>query len=128
MLGCVGLAGHHLEEGWAGSGLVGWRGHRVEEARGQCGVEFGEAGRERVVLTGMPVAARRGSLDEIHDWGRPARREPDPVVGGGRSGECRVGFWFVGSGGIRRRGVGVGRGGDSGFAVLATLGLDGLVL
>lgn len=41
----IGLVGHHLEEGWAGSGLVGGRRRRhwVKEAGGECGVEFGEA-------------------------------------------------------------------------------------
>ena len=110
----VGLAGHHLEECGAGSGLVGRRGHWVQEARRQCGVEFREAGREGVRV---PVAARWGCLDEVHDWGAPPRREPNPVVGG-----------WTGRGSVLGLGLGLGRGGDGGFSALATFGFDGLVL
>lgn len=95
----IGFVNHHLEEGGAGSGLVGWRRHWVEETRGECGVEFGEARRERVMLlTRMPVGDRRGlRCGEVHDWGKPTGREPNRVSGG-RIGELRVGFGFLNPG------------------------------
>lgn len=47
----VGFVGHHFEQGRAGPGRRG--GHRVEEAGGEDGVEFGEGGREGIVRGGV---------------------------------------------------------------------------
>jgi len=88
----IGLAGHHLEERGAGSGLGGRGGHWVQKARGEGGVKLGEAGREVVGLRlgGVVAVGGGGGVGEVHYRGEAPRREADPV-GGGRFGQCR---WF----------------------------------
>lgn len=134
----IGLAGHHFEERWAGSGLVGRGGHWVQKARGEGGVKLGEAGREvmglglGLGLGRMVAVSGRGGVGEVHYRGEAARGEADPV-GGGRFGQCRLlrglRCWTMrGCLGVVWRRRRRSRSGDCSFSIFASFGLGGLVL